>query len=115
MSNEANEITLHSLGPASQVPIGEGKTFEIGGLRIAVFRGRDGKLFSTQAFCPHKSALLADGIVGSGKVICPLHSYQFDLETGKPIANGCEPLQTYFVKLSEDGNLQLRLETPDAY
>src|SRR5262245_14698995 len=67
----------------------------------------------SQALFPHKSALLADGIVGSGKVICPLHSYQFDLETGKPVANGCEPLQTYFVKLSEDGNLQLCLETPD--
>ncbi len=107
MSNQTKEKTLHSLGPASQVPLGEGKTFEIGELKIAVFRTRDGRLFSTQAFCPHKGALLADGIAGGGKVICPLHAYKFDLETGKPVGNDCDALQSYRVELSEDGNLQL--------
>ena len=110
MSNQTKEKTLHSLGRASQVPLGEGKTFEIGELRIAVFRTRDGRLFSTQAFCPHKGALLADGIVGGGKVICPLHAYKFDLETGKPVGNDCEALQTYRVELCEEGRLQLHLE-----
>ena len=106
MSNQTREATLHSLGPASQVPLGEGKTFEIGELKIAVFRTRDGRLFSTQAFCPHKGALLADGIVGGGTVICPFHAYKFDLETGKPVGNDCEALQSFQVERSEDGNLQ---------
>jgi nitrite reductase (NADH) small subunit len=107
LSNQTGAKTLHSLGPASQVPLGEGKTFEIGKLKIAVFRTRDGKLFSTQAFCPHKGALLADGIVGGGAVICPFHAYRFDLGTGKPVGNDCEALQSYRIERSEDGNLQL--------
>jgi nitrite reductase [NAD(P)H] small subunit len=83
LSNQTREKTLHSLGPASQVPLGEGKTFEMGELKIAVFRTRDGRFFSTQAFCPHKGALLADEIVGGGTVICPFHAYKFDLKQGR--------------------------------
>ena len=113
MSNQSSKNLIHALGPASQIPVGEGKTFQVGGQKIAVFRSRDGRLFSTQAFCPHKNALLADGITGSGKLICPLHAYKFDLETGKPVGNGCEPLQTFRIELSSGGDLQLHLETQE--
>ena len=109
MSNQTN-IRTCSLGPASQVPLGEGKTFQIGELSIAVFRSRDGRLFSTQAFCPHKGALLADGIIGGGKLICPLHSCKFDLQTGKPADNSCDALQTYRIQVSEVGSIDLCIE-----
>jgi nitrite reductase (NADH) small subunit len=112
LSNQTKEATLHSLGPASQVPLGEGKTFELGELKIAVFRTRDGRLFSTQAFCPHKGALLADGIVGGGTVICPFHAYKFDLETGKPVGNDCQALTTYRAELCQNGKIQLQMEGP---
>jgi nitrite reductase/ring-hydroxylating ferredoxin subunit len=78
------------------------------GSAFAVFRTRDGRLFSTQAFCPHKGALLANGIVGGSTVICPFHAYKFDLETGKPVGIDCEALQSYQAERSEDGNLQLQ-------
>ncbi len=48
-----------------------------------------------------------------GTVICPFHAYKFDLETGKPVGNDCEALQSYQVERSEDGNLQLHLETQE--
>ncbi|MCI0422444.1 MAG: nitrite reductase (NAD(P)H) small subunit [Acidobacteria bacterium] len=115
MSYKASENVTYSLGPASQIPVGEGKAFQVGELQVAVFRSRDGRLFSTQAFCPHKHGLLADGIIGAGRVICPLHSYKFDLETGKPVGNDCKALQTYRVELSENGNLQLHLEIVEGY
>ena len=108
MSNQSSRI--HALGPASQIPVGEGKTFQVGTQKIAVFRSRDGRLFSTQAFCPHKNALLADGITGAGKLICPLHAYKFDLETGRSVGNDCAPLQTFRVELSAGGDLQLHLK-----
>ena len=28
-------------------------------------------------------------------MICPFHAYKFDLETGKPVGNDCEALQSY--------------------
>ena len=98
------------LGPVDRVPPGEGKAFEIEGRRVAVFRGRSGELFATQAECPHKGGPLADGIVGGGTVICPLHAYKYDLKSGQPLGNGCPALQTFCVELGAGGEMLLFTE-----
>lgn len=90
--------------------MGEGRTFQVEDAVIAIFHTRSGKVFATQANCPHKSGPLADGLVGADKVICPLHSYKFDLETGKAIGNTCEALKTYSIKVNEEGDLLLTVE-----
>ncbi len=71
------------LGSIDFIPLGEGRAYTLGGKTIAVFRQRDGRLFATDNACPHKAGPLADGLVGSGKVICPLHMWKIDLETGR--------------------------------
>jgi nitrite reductase (NADH) small subunit len=95
------EVTL---GPLSAIPAGEGRTFTLGKQRLAVFRGRDGAVFATQADCPHKNGPLADGLLGSGTLICPLHALKFDLTTGKALNGDCS-LKTYPAKLGEGGQL----------
>ncbi|MGE0681701.1 MAG: Rieske (2Fe-2S) protein [Candidatus Binatia bacterium] len=70
------------LGPVDFLPLGEGRAYVVNGLMIAVFRQRDGRLFATDNSCPHRGGPLADGIIGAGKLICPLHAWKFDLETG---------------------------------
>ncbi len=99
------------LGPVDCIPLGEGKSFEVEGERVAVFRSRKGELLATQALCPHKGGPLADGIVGGGAVICPLHAYKYDLATGQPLGNGCPPLRTYRIVLGEDGAMVLFTES----
>ncbi len=71
------------LGSIDVIPLGEGRAYTFGGKTIAVFRQRDGRLFATDNACPHKAGPLADGLVGSGRVICPLHMWKIDLETGQ--------------------------------
>jgi len=71
-----------NLGTIDAIPLGQGRCYLVGSQEIAVFRQRDGALFATQNRCPHRQGPLSEGIVGSGKVICPLHAHQFDLETG---------------------------------
>ncbi len=71
------------LGPVEFIPLGEGRAYTVQDLTIAVFRQRDGRLFATDNTCPHRGGPLADGIVGAGKVICPLHARKFDLATGR--------------------------------
>ncbi|MBO0779506.1 MAG: nitrite reductase (NAD(P)H) small subunit [Ktedonobacteraceae bacterium] len=100
---------IYNLGPLSRIPAGEGRTFQVEDTPIAVFHTRSGNIFATQAFCPHKGGPLSDGIVGSHKVICPLHAYKFDLETGEQVGNACEKLKTYPITLNEAGNLLLTL------
>jgi nitrite reductase (NADH) small subunit len=103
------EVTL---SPLSAIPEGEGRTFDVGGQRLAVFRDRDGSVFATQAECPHKRGPLADGLLGGGVLICPLHSLKFDLSTGKALNGDCS-LQTYPARLSESGQVMVQLESSE--
>ncbi len=97
--------TTHNLGSVEQIPVGEGRRFEISGAGIAVFRSRQGGLFATQAECPHRAGPLADGLVGDAALICPLHSFKFNLETGEPLGNDCQSLRTYPVRINEEGEI----------
>ena len=95
-------IDHFDLGSIERIPPGEGQTFMVGGHEIAVFRSRNDTVFATQARCPHKAGLLADGILGDGKVICPMHSYRFDLGTGAALGNACQSLRTYRTEVTVD-------------
>lgn len=103
------EITL---GPLDLIPVGEGRNFEVAGERIAVFRTRAGRVFATQAACPHKNGPLADGLVGANFVICPLHAWKFDLSTGEPLMGTCR-LKTYPIRMDERGDVILTLRIPE--
>jgi nitrite reductase (NADH) small subunit len=100
----------YRLGPAERIPPGEGRTYRVGDTRVAVFRTRAGELFATQAECPHRGGPLADGILGAGAVVCPLHARKFDLASGRPLSNDCPALCTYPISMDAGGELVLRLE-----
>ena len=85
------------LGTIEKVPLGQGFCFIVGGEEIAIFRQRDAKLFATQNRCPHRQGPLSEGVIGAGKVICPLHAHKFDLCTGQG-PNPEECLRTYEVR-----------------
>ncbi len=72
-----------AIGSIESISPGQGRCFVIEGEEIAVFHQRDGRVFAVQNRCPHRRGPLAEGLVGAGKVICPLHAHRFDLETGK--------------------------------
>jgi len=86
------------LGAVDAVPLGEGRAYVIDDLAIAVFHQRDGRLFATDNQCPHRGGPLADGIVGGGAVICPLHARKFDLTTGLCFGENAA-IQTYPVQV----------------
>jgi nitrite reductase (NADH) small subunit len=97
------------LGLLSEIPQGEGRTFRIGDRRVAVFHSRGGRVFATQAECPHRGGPLADGLVGGTTLICPLHEWSFDLQSGMAI-NGTCGLRTYPVTKGPDGTLALEMD-----
>ena len=71
------------LGGLEQIPVGQGKCFIVMGEEVAVFRSRTGDVSAVENRCPHRRGPLADGVIGGGKVICPLHGHKFDLSTGE--------------------------------
>ena len=96
------------VAPLSAIPPGEGRTFEVAGERIAVFHTRTGEVFATQAKCPHKGGPLADGLVGGRTLICPLHTWKFDLTTGETILGSC-PVKTYPARLDGENRIIVTL------
>jgi nitrite reductase (NADH) small subunit len=96
-----------NLGFVERIPLGEGREYEVAGETIAIFRERQGAIYAVQAQCPHRGGALADGIAGAGQVICPLHSFKFELATGAPLGHECAPLKTYNVRVSERGEILL--------
>jgi nitrite reductase (NADH) small subunit len=89
------------------IPPGEGRAYVIADRTIAVFRQRDGRLFASDNVCPHRGGPLADGIVGASKVICPLHAWKFDLETGRCLGEEVT-IRTYPVR-EVDGRIVVEL------
>lgn len=108
----------HCLGPVSQIPTGEGRTFLVpaggpGGtapVAVAVFHLRNGALYATQAACPHRGGPLADGLIGGTTVICPLHSRRFDLSTGAGLSDSCD-IATFPVRLTDTGLIMVSVES----
>lgn len=95
------------LGPTSQVPIGEGRTFAVEGEQIAVFHLRDGTFRALSAVCTHRGGPIADGTIDQRVVMCPLHQNVFELDTGCS-TTGAASLRSYPVHVDEDRNLVLQ-------
>ena len=96
---------MSDLGPVSQVPVGEGRTFAVAESQIAVFRLRDGSLRALDAVCPHKGGPLADGLADESVVVCPLHGATYDMCTGVEAGGGAR-VRSYPVS-EVDGRIQI--------
>lgn len=76
----------------------QGKRFLIDNTEIAAFKV-DGIVYALSNICPHQhTALMYDGFIEHGCVVCPAHGWMFDLKTGKTPAGG-KGLDTYETKV----------------
>ncbi|MEK7829510.1 MAG: Rieske 2Fe-2S domain-containing protein [Acidobacteriota bacterium] len=99
----------YNLGLVENIPLGEGREYKVAGELIAIFRERNGALHAVQALCPHRGGALADGLVGAGKVVCPMHAFKYELSTGNPVGHDCAALKTYRVRINSLGEILLSL------
>ena len=80
---------------------GEGKRLIIEDVDIAVFKV-NGKVFALSNVCPHQhTRLIYDGFIENGFVICPLHGWQFNLESGS-MPTGSKGLDTFETMIKDD-------------
>lgn len=97
------------IAPAADLPPREGRAVQLGPRQIAIFNFGD-RFFAADNRCPHKGGPLCDGIVTGHAVVCPLHAWKVNLETGEvqrpAAANQC--VQTYPTRV-HDGVLQIDL------
>ncbi len=98
----------HNLGPLQQIPHGEGRVFQVAANEIVVFHDRSGEVYATQPKCPHANGPLADGLMGRGTIVCPLHERTYDLTSGHSTNAECS-IRVYPVKLNERAEIILSL------
>ena len=65
-----------------QLAPGEGRTVRAGGKCLALFND-SGEYYAIDDTCPHEGGSLGEGLLHDGRVICPLHSWVFELRTGQ--------------------------------
>jgi nitrite reductase (NADH) small subunit/3-phenylpropionate/trans-cinnamate dioxygenase ferredoxin subunit len=93
---------------AADLPEGEGKTVEVNGKMIAVFR-EGGQYFAIDDMCPHAGASLSGGYVEKGIVTCPWHAWRFRLSDGAWADNPRIKIGCYAVRVDGDA---VQVEVP---
>lgn len=85
------------------LPEGIIKEVQVGTAKICLVRLKE-EVHAFEHLCPHQSASLKDGKVNSyGEVICPLHHYRFELQTGDVKSGSCPSLKIYKANITEVG------------
>ncbi len=91
------------------IPLREGRAVRMGDREIAIFNLGQ-RFLAVANRCPHRSGPLADGIVSGGMVVCPLHAWKVDLESGQVArpADAAACVQTFRAR-REEGSVFVEL------
>jgi len=93
------------------VPLREGRAVSIAGREVAIFNLGD-RFLATDNQCPHRGGPLCDGIVTGSSVVCPLHAWKIDLQSGlveRPSSEGDRCVGSYATRI-EDGVVCVELD-----
>jgi nitrite reductase (NADH) small subunit len=84
------------------IPLREGRSLRIENHEIAIFNLGD-RFLAIDNKCPHKGGPLSEGIVSGTTVVCPLHAWKVDLETGGVVnqSSAVPCVTTYPIRVHE--------------
>ncbi|WP_428087005.1 Rieske (2Fe-2S) protein [Candidatus Thioglobus sp.] len=80
---------------------------ELQGKKIFVTLNK-GKLYCAENRCPHEDIELTLGCLKSGRVVCSLHGFSFDLATGVSSQTDVDDMTTYSIK-QENGEIYIQI------
>lgn len=76
-------------------------SFNIKGKAVAVYNC-SGKFFATSNFCQHEGGSLDEGELVGNVIICPLHGWEYNVESGQCLTAPGADLQVYPVRVIGD-------------
>ena len=105
MHNKSSRMSRQwiAIAPATHFPVREGRAVRVGSREIAIFNLGE-RFVAIDNECPHKGGPLCDGIIAGTTVVCPLHGWKVDLDSGgvaKPDVPVC--LETFRTRVDERG------------
>jgi 3-phenylpropionate/trans-cinnamate dioxygenase ferredoxin subunit len=85
------------------IPKGKVTTLSVGKKKLCIANAPSG-FYAVNDKCPHNGASLGNGYcTNEGSVVCPVHRYHFDLETGRAKSGLGDVVQTYPIKIDPSG------------
>ena len=95
-------MTWKKVAEKGEIQSGKGAEFDIDGKKIAIFNNNG--YYALDGLCVHQDGSISYGKVEDDVVECPLHSWHYNIKTGKLLdylknVN----LQTYNVEVRNDG------------
>lgn len=87
----------------ADLPLGTGMKVSVEQDDIALFNLK-GEIYAINDLCPHRGAPLSEGLLEDGKVFCPWHCFDFNLQTGESQMVPHLRVATYPVKV-ENGDI----------
>ncbi len=95
-------MTWKKVAKKGSIPSGKGWEYNVDGKKIAIFN-KDG-YYALDALCVHQDGHIAPGELDGDVVECPLHSWHYNIKTGKLLDYLDDvKLQTYSVEVRDDG------------
>jgi nitrite reductase (NADH) small subunit len=95
------------IGPAADVPIGEGRVVEAEGKTLALFNV-DGAFYALDNDCAHRGGPLGEGDLDGTVVVCPWHAWRWDVKTGANVNNPAVKMPCFPVSVA-DGRVFVEL------
>ncbi|MES1248217.1 MAG: Rieske (2Fe-2S) protein [Actinomycetota bacterium] len=108
----------HAVCAADELPADGVLPATVDGIAVVIVRTATGELHALRDICPHQGALLSKGSLEAAvdgpsvgvyelsdtRMIlrCPWHGYEFDVDTGRCLADASSRVRTYPVTV-EDG------------
>ncbi len=92
---------LVRVAKASEIPPGTAKVVVVQGHPVALFNV-DGTFYAVSHICLHRGGPIGEGTLDGFVVTCPLHGWEYDVRTGKNLANPLARLRTFAVRIDGD-------------
>jgi nitrite reductase (NADH) small subunit len=93
----ANESDLPSIDEAKEFPCG---------VKTICIANVNGTYSAMDNVCPHRGGPLGQGMIESGKVVCPWHGWAWDPKTGATELDSSKRVQIYPMKI-ENGDVMV--------
>jgi nitrite reductase (NADH) small subunit len=81
-----------------EIPAGAIREFQVEGQTLAI-ANVGGKFFAIHNTCLHRGGPLAEGTLSGKVVTCPWHGWQYDVTTGKLVANPTIGVKTFTIEV----------------
>jgi chlorite dismutase/DNA-binding Lrp family transcriptional regulator/nitrite reductase/ring-hydroxylating ferredoxin subunit len=108
----AKEGDFVEVAKVGEVPAGSSKLVVVNGEQVALFNV-NGTFYALSNRCSHARGPLVDGEVKDGKVACPWHAAEFDLQSGAALCKPARgPIPAYTVKVEGGAVLVGPQKTP---